>query len=83
VEYQPACDRGECPPGSQERLDSLTTDARSASTAAAVSFIAGGVLVAGGLTLVFTAPRSRSPNVTAVPVVGPGFQGLMLTGRTW
>jgi hypothetical protein len=69
-----------CPAGSQSRIDGLTDDARSAGTIGTISLIAGGLLVAGGLTLVFTAP-SGDAKVAAAPVVAPGFQGIALTGR--
>jgi len=72
-----------CPVGSNARIQELNDDAKSAGTLAAVSFVTGGVLIAGGLALVFTAPKSQSGGVAAVPVVGPNFQGVMVTGQTW
>jgi hypothetical protein len=73
-----------CPPGSQANIDALTDDARSAATLGAVSLVAGGLLLAGGLALVFTAPRtSDSAAVAVAPVLAPGFRGAALTGRIW
>ncbi len=50
----------DCEPGSQDRIDALTDDARSAQTLSTVSFVAGGVLLAAGATLVLTAPGSKA-----------------------
>jgi hypothetical protein len=73
-----------CAPGSQARINALTDDARSASTLGVASFVVGGLLVAGGLTLVFTAPSGRpSGSATLLPVVLPEFQGLTVSGRVW
>jgi hypothetical protein len=62
------------------RIHDLTSDANAAGTAAAISFAAGGVLIAGGLALVFTAPRGERP-VAFVPAVAPGFGGMAMSGR--
>ena len=43
--------------------DSALSDARSSATVSTVGFIAGGVLLAGGLAIYFTAPRGDSPRV--------------------
>lgn len=79
------CESGtNCAPGSQARINALTDDARSASTLGVASFVAGGLLVAGGLVVVFTAPSAHpSGNVSFLPVVVPQFQGLMVSGHVW
>ncbi|MBS2017009.1 MAG: hypothetical protein JST00_29245 [Deltaproteobacteria bacterium] len=48
----------------------LATDAKNSGTVSTIAFIAGGVLVAGGLVLFFTAPSARA-GATRVGV-GPG-----------
>lgn len=66
------------------RNDALTQEARSAATAAAVTFIVGGVAVAGGLALFFTArPQSRKTSgaVWLSPSVGTSGMGLSAAGR--
>ena len=73
-------DTAPCPVGSQERVDSLTKDARSASTVGTIGLVAGGVLAAGGVVLILTAPKGSSSEVSLTPVVSPGFEGLMLSG---
>jgi hypothetical protein len=77
-----------CPTGANctaddaARIERLTDEARSAGTVSTISFIAGGVFVAGGLALVFTAPKSSSA-VAVAPALGPGFQGVSVTGSIW
>jgi hypothetical protein len=59
-----------------------TSDRNSAETEGTIStiaFVAGGLLVAGGATLFFTAGHAPS-RVAVVPVVGPGTAGLGFTG---
>lgn len=62
------------------QIHELTSDANAAGTAAAISFAAGGVLIAGGLALVFTAPHGERP-VAFVPAIAPGFGGMSMSGR--
>jgi len=76
-------DPAECPPGSQARVDELTNEARSAATVATVGFIAGGVLAAGGVALLLTAPKQGASEVALTPVVSPHFQGLVLSGHAF
>jgi hypothetical protein len=64
----------------QARIDQLTSEAKTAGTVATVGFVAGGVLAAGGLVLVFTAPTG-SREIAFAPVVAPGFDGLAAVGR--
>ncbi|MGD0527039.1 MAG: hypothetical protein ABSE49_17980 [Polyangiaceae bacterium] len=61
------------------------SSARSASTVSTIGVIAGGVLVAGGLTLVLVAPKASHPPdavglLRVAPLVGPGQAGAALTG---
>jgi serine/threonine-protein kinase len=53
-------------------------DAKDAATLSTIFFAAGGVLVAAGATLYFTAPRakSRSGSVQLVPTFGKGSAGV-------
>jgi hypothetical protein len=71
-----------CAPGSQDKIDSLTDDARSAQTIGTIGFVAGGVLAATGIALVLTAPHGEAqPGAVALaPAVSPSYQGLMLSG---
>lgn len=70
-----------CTQGEVDQNNSLTDEARTASTIATIGFVAGGVLAATGLVLVVTAPSSRSKeSVALAPIVGPGFQGVSLAG---
>jgi hypothetical protein len=74
------CAGGACLPSSQDTLDSFHT-LRTLST---ISYVAGGVLVVGGVVLFATAPTSgkvqaSSDPVRVVPWVGWGAAGL--TGR--
>ena len=68
------CPSEPCPTGTNERLAELTDDARTASTMATVSFITGGVLIAGGAALILTAPKARvsqaARNTWVLPLVG-------------
>lgn len=55
----------------------LRDEAKSAATISTVSFVAGGVLAAGGVVLWLTAPKNATRSVGLVP--GPG--GVSLHGR--
>jgi hypothetical protein len=80
------CPMNECANEDQKnRVESLTQDAKNASTISMVGFIAGGVFVAGGLVLVLTAPRgdAKVTGVSAIPLVARDFQGIAVTGRLW
>ena len=59
---------------------SLTDDAKRAATLSTVSFIAGGVLVAGGLTLWLTAPSPERTGVRVTPVVAASYGGVGIDG---
>jgi hypothetical protein len=60
----------------QDAFDKKST-ANSQATVSTVAFIAGGVLVAGGVVLYLTAPRAT---VAVAPTVGLGTAGLSLSG---
>lgn len=64
----------------------LATDAKNAGTVSTISFIAGGVLLAGGALLFFTAPRGGSKPASGKREpsemrVGVGVGSVMLQGR--
>jgi len=59
----------------QEGVDK-DQDARSAATVSTIGFIAGGVLTAGGLVLIFTAPKKKAPTSS----VGIGPRGVFVGG---
>jgi hypothetical protein len=69
----------------------LATDAKNAGTVSTISFIAGGVLLAGGAVLFFTAPNGgksasgkrepRAPRGPSEMRVGVGVGSVMLQGR--
>jgi len=72
-----------CEPGDQGKIDRLTDDANSARLIGTIGLIAGGVLAAGGLALVLTAPSGRESGarVSLMPVLAPDQQGLRLVGQ--
>jgi hypothetical protein len=62
--------------------DTLTDEARTASTIGTIGLAAGGVLAVTGVVLLLTAPKGKpKESVALVPVVGPGFQGLSFQGK--
>jgi hypothetical protein len=58
----------------------LRSDAQSAATISTIGFIAGGVLIAGGITMFVLAPK-KAPQTALAPALGPGFYGAALVGR--
>ncbi len=73
----------QCPQGSLDKAD----DASSQATLSTVSFVAGGVLLAGGAVLYLTAPRAAATSGSAgkagymhVSLGGPGLAGMTLGG---
>jgi hypothetical protein len=71
----------QCPQGSLDKAD----DASSQATISTISFIAGGVLLAGGAVLYLTAPRAApdqrgSAGNMHVSLGGPGLAGMTLGG---
>jgi serine/threonine-protein kinase len=60
---------------------SLTSDARSAATAATIALVAGGAAVAAGVVVWLTAPRSHpTTGLRLAPVVALSYGGLALDG---
>ena len=78
---------GRCNPDTTTCLDpsgpGLRSDAFTAATISTVTFIAGGVLVAGGLVLFFTAPKAatKTGGLRVTPLLGGQGGGLLLDGR--
>jgi hypothetical protein len=71
-----------CPTDEQGRVD----DGRLLTTVANVSLIAGGIIAAGGITMIILGGDSASDgddsaHLEIVPMVGPTTNGLTLTGR--
>lgn len=71
-----------CKVGDNDRIRSFTDEANTKGSLAAVSFIAGGALVAGGLVVAFTAP-GKTKVVSVAPALAPNFKGLLLVARGW
>jgi len=74
--------RAEDPNACNSEGAEMRKDAQTAGTVSTISSIAGGALVAGGLTLVFTAPSAAPANAgSGLPMhaATPGF-GLQLRG---
>ena len=72
----PQCDTSAkvCDPG-------VISDARSAATVSTIGFVAGGLLVAGGVTLVLLAPKStKSARIGAAPMIGSNGGVVSLSG---
>jgi hypothetical protein len=69
----------DCSDEQSDRIGALTTQARTADTIATVGFVAGGVLVAGGVTaLIVAATKPRRSSAWLAPVVT--HQSLAVTG---
>jgi hypothetical protein len=75
-EAEKQCTGKQCP---QSALD-LTSSAKSAATVSTVSFVVGGVLLAGGLSLFLFGPKGSSKRAQLTPTVSPTFAGASLTG---
>ena len=61
----------------------LRGEAKDAALASTILFVAGGVALAGGITLFFLAPKKKATNAVfahLAPAVGPGFYGATLGG---
>ena len=67
-----------------EKISTLNSEVRTADTIATAGFIAGGVLVAGGIAAVILAPKARANTESAwlLPAVSPQVLGLS-GGMTW
>jgi serine/threonine-protein kinase len=60
---------------------SAVHDARNAATISTIAFAAGGAVLAGGIVLYLTAPRSApAAGLVVAPVAAPSFAGLSLRG---
>jgi len=53
----------------------LRSDAQSAATISTVGFIAGAVMIAGGITMFVLAPKKSPAQTALVPALGSGFYG--------
>jgi hypothetical protein len=68
--------------GQTDMAISGKNDANSAATVSTVGFIAGGALLATGVVLFFTAPKTTEAGwLRVTPSVGPGLAGMNLVGR--
>lgn len=78
----------QCNDSSKRCVPGVISDANSAATVSTIGFIAGGVLVAGGVTMVLLAPKSGGGTVpetngarlSAAPMIGLNGAGLSLHG---
>jgi hypothetical protein len=59
----------------------LRSDAQSAATISTVGFIAGAVLIAGGITMFVLAPKKSPAQTALAPAIGGGFYGAALFTR--
>lgn len=76
------CGGTTCPAAEQDRIDS----GRTLTTIANVSLIAGGIIAAGGVTMIIFGGDSEpgdsaDAQLQLLPIVGPTMNGLTLTGR--
>jgi hypothetical protein len=83
-----ACNTGPtgdmCTPQQGSDITNLTSQARTAWAVGTTGLIAGTLLIGGGLTLFFTAPKAKSETkVSLSPVVAPSFQGLTVRSTLW
>ena len=79
--------QNECSPSSCTSYTQAVSDrddARSAATASTIGFVVGGVALAAGAVLFFTAPKRAAPQTArawvVAPSVGPGAGGLVMRG---
>ncbi|HMR04808.1 MAG TPA: hypothetical protein PKA88_03510, partial [Polyangiaceae bacterium] len=73
-----------CTPEEATKINGLNDDVDSAAGLETVSFVAGGILLAGGVVLLLTAPSSTpatTVGVNVTPVIGHGTYGLGAIGR--
>jgi hypothetical protein len=70
-------DEGAC--RSRDGVDA-NESAQSLGTVSTIGFIGGGVLVAGGVLFILTAPKDRTTGMRVVPHAGPGGGGLLFSG---
>jgi hypothetical protein len=78
------CNDSTCPAGafaSQDELNSATQESQDAASRAKLAFIAGGVLLVGGVVLVLTSPSaSGKPQVSLSATAGPNAAGMRIGG---
>jgi hypothetical protein len=68
---------GACPDDQKSKVNSLDDGARSAKTLATVGFVAGGVGVAAGVTLLMLSPgKKQAASTAAEPWIGLGSAGV-------
>jgi hypothetical protein len=72
-----------CDPAGKQVTDDKNSTAKSDALLSTIAFVAGGVLIAGGAVLYFTAPKEHGKEAARLhlaPAVGPGTAGAMLGG---
>jgi hypothetical protein len=76
--------RVDCSDAQEQRLASLTSDARTADVVAKVGFVAGGVFLASGIAAILLAPKPKAHAETAwvLPALAPNAVALSF-GATW
>lgn len=74
----------ECDPDEERQYNSLGNDANTAGTLSTVGFVAGGVLLAGGVAAIVLAPKptARAESAWVLPALAPGTLGLS-GGMRW
>lgn len=70
-----------CDPARTNEAQVKVDDARSAANISTIAVAAGGALVAAGVILYITAPKSERRAVSIVPLVDPTTAGFALSGR--
>jgi hypothetical protein len=65
---------GGCPASSRDEVNKLDDDAKSARTISTIGFIAGGVGVAAGVTLLILSGKSSAPKEQASRFLKPGVE---------
>jgi hypothetical protein len=83
-EVCPVLTEEECDPDEEREYDSLGSDANTAGTISTVGFVAGGVLLAGGIAAIIFAPKPKAQTESAwiLPAASPNGFGLF-GGMTW
>lgn len=60
--------------------DAIQADAQKFALGSTIAYTAGGILVAGGIVLLVTAPRAKKAAVTVAPIVTADVQGVTIGG---
>ncbi|MGC4087718.1 MAG: hypothetical protein QM756_07445 [Polyangiaceae bacterium] len=72
-----------CTAAEADSINQKTDQARSASTASLIGFVAGGAFVTGGVLLLVLAPsQSATQSARVTPVLTPSFQGVSVS-QAW